>query len=276
MNLLIISGTPKSEGLTHSFVVKAKETADKMKATSEVIKLSGMNLSKCRMCDGGWGVCFHEHYCKFGDADGFNELQKKVQNADAFIYITPVYWGEMSEELKLFMDKLRRCQATKQWDSRPEEVSFHKGKPSILVAVAGGGGGGCPSTFLHMERTIGAMGGDEWPKEHAGLYDFIAVNRWNYEYKKKALIEAIKTMLSHFNRPVATNVLPQSDYTLLIAFDNNQVLSYDMKPYFATKPYDELLDMSLFGQAKISGTKIEWRPLLDIDLSVVFAANESI
>jgi len=266
MKLLIISGTPKTDGLTFSFVEKAIETAKELELDSEVINLSKMNLMKCKMCDDGWGVCFYDHYCLFGDKDGFNGLQKKVQEADAFIFITPVYWGEVSEELKLFMDKLRRCQATKQWDSREEEVSYFKDKPSIIVAVAGGGGGGCPSTFLQMERALGAVGGDGWPKEIAGTFDFIAVNRWNKVYKREALKEAIKAMYNFQKRPKAIAVKPLPDYKLLITFDNNEEKEYDFKPYIETRPYNKLKDVELFNKAQISGFKVEWRPLLDIDI----------
>jgi len=266
MKLLIISGTPKTYGLTYSFVEKSKETADKIGIESEVIDLSKMNLTKCRMCSGGWGVCFYDHYCAFGDKDGFNDLQIKVKEADAFIFITPVYWGEMSEELKLFMDKLRRCQATKQWDSREEEVSFLNGKPSIMVAVAGGGGGGCPSAFLHMERAVGAAGGDNWPKEHAGFFDFIAVNRWNKIYKQEALKEAINAMNDFFIRPRLKSVTPQPDYKLHITFGNDEEKTYDFKPYIESKHYSKLKDIDEFNKAKISGTKVEWWPLMDIDI----------
>jgi len=266
MKLLIISGTPKPDGLTHSFEVKAKETAEELKIEHEIINPSKMNLHKCKMCDDGWGVCFYEHYCKFGDKDGFNDLQKKVKEADAFIYITPVYWGEMSEELKIFIDRLRRCQATKQWGSKADEISYHKGKPSIVVAVAGGGGGGCPSAFLQMERAISNMGGDEWPKEHAGLFDFIAVNRWNKTYKLEALKSAITTLQDFHQRPKAIEVKPLPEYKLLITFENNNKQTLDFKPYIETRRYEKLKDPDQFKKAKISGTKIEWWPLMDIDI----------
>jgi multimeric flavodoxin WrbA len=194
MRLLIISGTPKTEGITFSFVKAAEHTANELGIKTEVIRLAGMHLTKCKMCDDGWGICFSEHRCEFGDDDGFNTLQEKVNDADAFVYITPVYWGEISEEMKIFIDKLRRCQATKQWDKREDEVSFHKGKPSIIVAVAGGGGGGITSTFSDLERAITQMSGDEWPRENAGIFDYIGVNRWNQSYKKEALKSAVTNM----------------------------------------------------------------------------------
>jgi len=211
MKLLIISGTPKTDGITHSFVEKAEETAKALNVEAEVIRLAGMNLTKCKMCDDGWGICFSKHYCMFGDSDGFNDLQKKVQAADAYIYISPVYWGEISEDFKIFMDKLRRCQATKQWNSNEEEVSFLIGKPSILVAVAGGGGGGIPSTFEDFERAISQMSGDEWPRETAGIFDYIAVNRWNQEYKRETLKAAIKALVRFQEQPAPAEVTPQPD-----------------------------------------------------------------
>ena len=265
MKLLIISGTPKTDGLTYSFVETAEKAAEELGVDVEVLRLSGLNLSKCRMCDDGWGVCFSEHYCIFGEKDGFSELQKKVHAADAYVYITPVYWGEVSEETKIFLDKLRRCEATKQWDSREEQVSLHRGKPSIVVAAAGGGGGGIISTFADYERAIQQMGGDEWPRESSGIFDWIAVNRWNQVYKREALRAAIKAMVNHKRHPKIVDVSTRDDYELLLIFDNGEKRVFDVKPYLGAKPHSELKDPELFKQAKVSGFKIEWRPRLDID-----------
>jgi len=207
MKLLIINGTPKLDGVCYSFVTAAEEIASELTIDFETIRLSSEKLMKCIMCDGGWGVCFKDHYCIFGADDGFTGLQKKVQEADLYVYITPVYWGEISEEMKIFLDKLRRCEATKQWDKRENEVSYHKGKGSILVASAGGGGGGTLSALEQLERAIVQMGGDEWPREQDGIFDYIAVNRWNQEYKRKALKSAIKNWVAiHRGEKVAPDM----------------------------------------------------------------------
>jgi len=197
MKILIINGTPKTDGLCHAFVTQAEETAKVLGLEYETLRLSSLGLRKCTMCDDGWGICFKQHICKYGDEDGFNDLQLKVRDADAYIFISPVYWSEISEEMKIFIDKLRRCQATKQWDDREDEVSFLKGKGSILVASAGGGGGGIVNTFADMERAIAQMSGDMWPRETDGIFDYIAVNRWNKEYKLRALRDAITAMFKH-------------------------------------------------------------------------------
>jgi len=194
MKILIISGTPKTDGITYSFVTAAEETIAELGLESETLHLSQLNLTQCKMCTDGWGVCYSEHRCMYGDEDGFNALQEKVRDADAYIYISPVYWYEPSEAMKLFVDKLRRCQATKKWDAREQEVSFHKNKPSILVSNAGGGGGGNLPTLSYLERALLHMEGDEVPRNTSGIFDCITVNRWNHEYKLVAFKAAIKAM----------------------------------------------------------------------------------
>ncbi|MCL2501354.1 MAG: flavodoxin family protein [Defluviitaleaceae bacterium] len=195
--LLIVNATPKKDGLSYSFVQAAKEAADTLGLNSEILRLAGLGLQKCMMCYDGWGICFKEHRCAFGEKDGFGKVQKMISEADAFVYVTPVYWGEISEELKIFWDKLRRCETTKQWNGKEESISFHKNKPSIIVAAAGGGGGGIPSTFVAMDRAVDQLG------EHtghmngtAGIFDYIAVNRWNQVYKREALKAAISEMMA--------------------------------------------------------------------------------
>jgi len=276
MKLLIISGTPKTDGVTYSFVKVAEETAKELNINAETIRLSSMDITKCKMCGDGWGICFQEHRCIFGDADGFNALQKKVMEADAYIYITPVYWGEISEEMKIFVDKLRRCQATKQWDSREDEVSFHKSKPSIVAVVAGGGGGGVISAFGDMERAITQMSGDGWPREEAGIFDWISVNRWNQDYKREAFKSAITKMVNYHICPKFTTVKPLPDYKIHMEFDNGETRIFDMKPYLDISQYVVLKDVERFNKMKITGFYIDWGSRVDIGIEILYKESKAI
>ncbi|MCL2640669.1 MAG: flavodoxin family protein [Phycisphaerales bacterium] len=196
MKLLIISGTPKTDGITRLMVVAAREAAVAVGVDAEIIELAALKLQACRTCADGWGACYPTHLCEHGQADGFNALQEKFRDAAAYVFITPVYWGEVSEALKHFLDRLRRCQATKQWDKKEGTgPSYLKGKPSILVANAGGGGGGIVSCFEQMERALQHMGADANPRNKAGIFDYIAVNRWNHEYKRETVKHAVAAMV---------------------------------------------------------------------------------
>ena len=195
MKLLIISGTPKKDGLCHSLVTAAYESAAGSGAEAEIINLSDLKLLPCKMCDDGWGICGTEHRCIYGDEDGFNLLQEKFAPANAFVFITPVYWGEVSEGLKCFFDRLRRCQATKNRDMEKIGFSFFADKSSILVASAGGSGNGILSALTQMERAVSHMGGDKNPKDRCGICDLIGVNRWNQDYKREALKAAVEALV---------------------------------------------------------------------------------
>ena len=200
--ILIISGSPKKDGICYSLVKTAEETVKEQNAKVKVLNLKELALNKCQMCGNGWGICFSEHHCMY-DTDGFNEIQEDFDKAKGFVFISPVYWGEVSEDLKNFLDKLRRCQATKQWNKDEKEVSFLKGKPSILVASAGGGGGGILTALSQMERMVTHCGGDlhgDYPRETCGITDFIGVNRWNQDYKREALVSSVKRLVSITNK----------------------------------------------------------------------------
>jgi len=193
MNLLILSGTPKKDGLCHSLAAAALDAAETAGAEAEVIRLN--KISACRMCGDGWGDCSKIHQCKFGETDDFSKFQEKIRWADGFVLITPVYWGEMSEGMKSFFDRLRRCEASKSWNENEKGPSYFSGKSSILVASAGGGGGGITTAFQQMERAVSHMGGTSYPYDVYGFFDYIAVNRWNSEYKIETLKSAVSALV---------------------------------------------------------------------------------
>lgn len=145
------------------------------------VRLNDLQIGKCQACDNGWGTCLEEHTCKL--QDDFQMLQERVRQADAYVLVTPVYWGEMSESSKAFTDRLRRCEAT-----RKEESGLFN-KPVIAVAAAGGSGNGMITCLASMERWI----------EHvrARKFDLIPVNRWSREYKLEAIRAAAQAMVKN-------------------------------------------------------------------------------
>lgn len=180
MKVVIISGTPKNEGLCCSCVEAASAGAGKAGADCEVVKLCDHKLIHCAMCGDGWGTCRNEHTCVYG-SDGFTEIQKKLAEADALILDTPVYWGDMTEAMKAFFDRFRRCEALKG------EKGAIAGKPVLLIASPGGSGNGMISCLEQMERLCRHLS--------AKIYDFIGVNRWNRDYKLAAIGEAAASMV---------------------------------------------------------------------------------
>jgi multimeric flavodoxin WrbA len=180
MKVVILSGTPKNDGLCHSCVNAAAAGVQKAGADCEVIKLSDYKLVRCAMCGDGWGTCREGHVCAFGN-DGFAEIQKKLMDADAVILDTPVYWGDMTEVMKSFFDRFRRCEAIKG------DKGAIANKSVLLIASPGGSGNGLISCLEQMERLCRHL--------NANIYDFIGVNRWNKEYKLTAISEAASSIV---------------------------------------------------------------------------------
>ena len=181
MNFLIVSGTPKHEGLCDSCVKAVREGAENAQVSAEVERVCDWHMARCAMCGDGWGDCLTKHTCRFGD-DGFTEMQRRIARADALALVTPVYWWEMSEAMKAFFDRFRRCEATKG------EKGAMAGKAVLLVASAGGTGNGLLSCLEQMERLCRHL--------RARIYDYIGVNRWNKDYTLSAIRSAARAVAS--------------------------------------------------------------------------------
>ncbi len=180
MRIVILTGTPKEEGLSASCVAAAVAGAEGAGASVAVIDLCKTPIGRCKVCGDGWGVCGKEHICAFG-ADGFDAVAREIAEADALVMETPVYWGETSEALKSFLDRFRRCEARK-------EPTALAGKEVLLIAAPGGSGNGLLTCLGQMERAVQHLRGH--------VFDYIGVNRWNRDYKLKAIGAAAAALAS--------------------------------------------------------------------------------
>lgn len=181
MKVMVISGSPNVDGLTARCAEAAVEGARSGGAEAEHVRLKDLDVGSCKQCSDGWGGCRMFHGCG-GRQDDFQGLHERVKTVDALVLVTPVYWGDLSECMKMFTDRLRRCEAT-----RGEESALSD-KPVIAVAAAGGGGGGMVSCLASMERWITHV--------RARRFDLFAINRWNAAYKVEAIRAAAQAMVS--------------------------------------------------------------------------------
>lgn len=180
MKFVIISGNPKKDGLTRSMTdLIIKGAAD---GGAEVEEINVYGMSYCRSCSGGQGKCLSENQCIFGK-DGFSDAQEKIKTADAVAVISPVYWEEVSEGLKSFLDRFRRCESSGIFNQRQAALT---GKPVLLIASAGGSGMDMLTPLVELERFAHHTG--------ARVFDEIGINRWNQSYKGDTIYKAAKAM----------------------------------------------------------------------------------
>ena len=100
---------PNKIGLTFSCVEECERLL-KDKAIVEHICINKKKINKCFACGKrGWGICGDKHICF--QKDDFNDIYHHMSDFDAYIFITPVYFHEMSESAKTFFDRLKRFDA---------------------------------------------------------------------------------------------------------------------------------------------------------------------
>lgn len=179
MKVMIFTSSPNIDGLTAACGNAAKTGAEEAGAQVIMVNLNQKQIGHCHACGNGWGPCRNEHECQI--QDDFQDVHVAMADIDAFIMITPVYFGEMSESAKNFTDRLRRCEALKK------DKTLFEGKPVIAVAAAGGSGNGLTSCLTSMERLFTHV--------RAEKFDFIGITQKNKGYKLDALHKAGREMV---------------------------------------------------------------------------------
>ena len=183
MNIMIFTSSPNLDGLTAACGNAAQTGAEKAGANVIMVNLNKYRIGQCRACGNGWGSCRNEHKCQV--EDDFKGLHAAMAGMDAYILVTPVYWGDMSESAKAFFDRLRRCEALRKDKNLLEE------KPVIAVAAAGGSGNGVISCLTTMERFFFHV--------KAKPFDLIGVTQKNRAYKLETILKAAQEMVRVFN-----------------------------------------------------------------------------
>ena len=137
MNVIAICGSRNPTGQTARALAAFTAGLSQQGAQVQTVMLPERQIERCRQCDAnGWGACRKDGRCVI--QDDLHELVAAIRAADAAVFATPVYFGDLSESLRAFLDRLRRqgvCEAGR---------AGLEGKPAIGLCVAGGGGGGAP------------------------------------------------------------------------------------------------------------------------------------
>lgn len=172
MKLIVILGSRNPEGRTARACDALLAGAGAAGSSAERVFLPQLRLERCRQCDeNGWGACRREGSCVI--EDDFAPLVEKLRGADACVFANPVYFGDLSESLRAFLDRLRRIMLHD--DAKPGI----KGKPAVGVCVAGGGGGGAPAATVSLEKVLTTCG--------FNVLDVVPARRQNLDMKCEVL-----------------------------------------------------------------------------------------
>ena len=105
MKVIAVNGSPRKKWNTASLLEKALEGAASHGAETELIHLYDLNYKGCISCfacktKGG------KSYGKCAVKDDLEPVFKKVEEVDALILGSPIYWGTVTGEMRSFMERL--------------------------------------------------------------------------------------------------------------------------------------------------------------------------
>jgi len=196
MKVCALLGSRNQQGKTAALTQALLGGLEEKGAATEKLFLTSLNLKVCRQCEeDGWGICYSEGRCII--EDDFDRIVNKVDGADAVIFSTPVYYGDMSESMRTFTDRLRRC--TAPIISRTNKNKNFK--PVIGICHAGGGGGGAETCVVSLKKVLTKCGFE--------VLDMVPVRRQNLSIKLKNLQSIGEWLFDHVKTGEWERVIPR-------------------------------------------------------------------
>jgi multimeric flavodoxin WrbA len=177
MKVVAVQSSPNLDGLTSGLVQAVLRGLEAEGGETELIHLNKLDIKPCIACDNGWGKCRKEGICIL--EDDFQKLREKIAKSDALIFATPVYWHDLSESAKIFLDRLRRCETGRGFKT-------FTGKKAIGIASAGGSGRGAVRALYNLEDYLRRLGFD--------IFDLVPVTRFSKDHKLEMLERAGKRL----------------------------------------------------------------------------------
>ena len=133
MKVLILNGSPRSNGNTSIAVNELAKIFAEEEIETEIIQLGNKDIRGCIAC----GSCFKNGKCVFDDM--VNELAPKFEAADGLVVASPVYYASANATLIAALDRL--------FYSTHFDKTMKVGA-SVVVARRGG----CSATFDELNK----------------------------------------------------------------------------------------------------------------------------
>jgi multimeric flavodoxin WrbA len=126
MRVLVINGSPRKNGNVAKMLHSVSDNIE-----SAEIHWFDVNDLKVHPCTGCM-CCRKTGKCVLPQDDG-HIIANEVDNCDAMILGTPVYWGNMSGQMKLVFDRIVPSMMDEPKNGFP--IPLHKGKKAVIVTA---------------------------------------------------------------------------------------------------------------------------------------------
>jgi multimeric flavodoxin WrbA len=99
--IIIVKGSPRKSGNSAILAEQVAAGAQAAGAEVESFYLHGLDIQPCDACEACQGAADLD--CIIDD--DMQTLYPKIRQADAIVYASPIYWFNLSAQMKLFIDR---------------------------------------------------------------------------------------------------------------------------------------------------------------------------
>ena len=100
MKALLICGSPHERGCTYTALEEVEKALNKNGIETEIFQIGKKPISGCVACT----ACYKTHRCAIEDS--VNEIADRLEEFDAIIIGSPVYYASANSTLTAFLDRL--------------------------------------------------------------------------------------------------------------------------------------------------------------------------
>ncbi|MGN0731170.1 MAG: flavodoxin family protein [Treponema sp.] len=128
MNILILNGSPRANGKISQILHYIEKEACGNGHSVTFIDAHSLSFLSCKGCM----ACRSKTQCIL-PADDAHKIADLIQKCDAIVVGSPVYWGNISGELKRLFDRLVGVMMGESKMGLP--LPLHKGKNAVIVTA---------------------------------------------------------------------------------------------------------------------------------------------
>ena len=126
MNITIITSSPRRNGSSRLLADRFADGA--REAGHEVYLFDGSieNVAPCKAC----GACDETHKCV--QFDPFSILASKLEKADLIVFVTPIYYFNVTAQLKCIIDRMHSFDKDSLWGKRMALITTSHGPETVV------------------------------------------------------------------------------------------------------------------------------------------------
>lgn len=132
MKIIAFNGSPRKKWNTATLLQKALDGAASLGATTELIHLYDLNYKGCISCF-ACKTIGGKSYGKCAVQDDLTPIFSRIEQVDAILMGSPIYWGDISGEMKSFVERLMFQYAT--YTNPPGSLFTKKIKTAFIYTM---------------------------------------------------------------------------------------------------------------------------------------------